>query len=987
MSDHLGIAAAPLRRRLTLLFTDLSASSGLARALEAEHYRALLQALRALWHGVAAQFQGQVVLAQGDGALMAFGVDGDGEAAGLQAARAALALHAAVKALVVEGLPPRLHPLQCHSGIHAGMVLVEAGGIELGRLDLSGDVANTAARLSDFAAPDQVLASQAALGRHLHRLRTAPFAPPLASDLPAMALHRLLGLTAGPAPVHGEPDQAELAWPFVGRASELQTLRQHLLQPEPGALRCHLVLGEPGQGKSRLLRRLATDLLDAGCTVWSGQCDNAAGSGVLQPFRQILSQAGVADAYVAAQDPDGVAALLQQQCSGTNALVLVLDDWQWADDATRHLMERLGALPQGPRIVLAARPRDDGEPWVMGCPAVALPALSGGEAADLVRHHLPNADPLLVGRILHDAGGNPLCIEELCHAAAAGARLRQQPGSGPSARHGWLAAMLMARQDRLDADTRELLQAAAVVGVQTDSDQLAAAWGHRPDAELVNRLLQADFLRREGGPARLAFKHVIAHEAVYDSIGLQRRRALHRRLYDHLRRQTPAEPTTDELSSLAHHAAGCGAWADAATWGDRAGDRAMTWHAMDRARTLYLAAVQALEQLPAATTEQAALSCTLVHKIGLTAVFDPLALNDDLSLFDRALAQARANGNASLERRSLYWQGYVLYAFGRFRRAEPPLRQALAQAEQHQDERLAAQVRAALGQVLSAVGDYNQAQPLMASALSDKRKLARPGSGVAIGSAYTLACLASTQADQGRFAEAESLFQQALLLLGDTTHPVAMSVRNWYAVALCWQGRWREAGLQLVDSTQRAVNTGVLLTLVVCRVSIGYARAHEQNRDPDSGRHLLEQAVAWMQSHSGRFYSSVHWSWLAELQARAGESRLARRSALHALARCRDGEALGEAAAARVLAALAWQRQRTALCERWLRRADRAARRRGSARELLLNRWQRALCQANLLANADTAPGLALPDALDRPALAQAFHAAGMAWHAAQVMA
>ena len=67
------------RRRLTLLFTDLSGSTVLGRAIEAEHYSDMLDSVRAVWHGVAQRHGGHIVRTQGDGALLVFGLSAAGE--------------------------------------------------------------------------------------------------------------------------------------------------------------------------------------------------------------------------------------------------------------------------------------------------------------------------------------------------------------------------------------------------------------------------------------------------------------------------------------------------------------------------------------------------------------------------------------------------------------------------------------------------------------------------------------------------------------------------------------------------------------------------------------------------------------------------------------------------------------------------------------------------------------------------------------------
>ena len=150
------------RHYVTLLFSDLSRSTELAGAMEAEQYAALLSTLRIAYQETVPRWGGTIVRVQGDGLLAMFGHPVTHEHAGRRAVEAALALHQAVRRLA-----PRLpagFALQLHTGIHAGLVLISAGDIERGRFELIGTVPNIAARLSDAAGPHEIVVSDETLG-------------------------------------------------------------------------------------------------------------------------------------------------------------------------------------------------------------------------------------------------------------------------------------------------------------------------------------------------------------------------------------------------------------------------------------------------------------------------------------------------------------------------------------------------------------------------------------------------------------------------------------------------------------------------------------------------------------------------------------------------------------------------------------------------------------------------------------------------------
>ena len=75
--------------------------------------------------------------------------------------------------------------------------------------------------------------------------------------------------------MHDLPGSLRLTstFPFVGRAAELEALRSLMPRAEGEGRRVVLVGGEPGSGKSRLVREFATTAADDGALVLYGACD------------------------------------------------------------------------------------------------------------------------------------------------------------------------------------------------------------------------------------------------------------------------------------------------------------------------------------------------------------------------------------------------------------------------------------------------------------------------------------------------------------------------------------------------------------------------------------------------------------------------------------------------------------------------------------------------------------------------------------------
>jgi tetratricopeptide (TPR) repeat protein len=964
------------RHRLTVLFSDLVGSTALGREMESEHLSELLGQLRRIWHQAVVRYGGRVIRTQGDGALAIFGYPQSGEDDGRRAAEAALEIHDEVGRLRHDGLSPALLPLRMHSGIHAGTVLLCEGDLESGRFDLVGDVVNTAAHLSRHAAPGEILASLDALGPHANffELGQVPRNIGPASGLP----HARVVLGRGSATRRFEATARRGLTPFIGRGEILAFLKDFLGAMHPATQRCALVVGGPGLGKTRLLEEVLRQCDGCSFRLLCGNCENYIGAEVLQPFLQMLRaffgmqpdmpKGEAAKAARAALQPwlaelgphaETILGLMSEgaEAGGSRStagglvgdllayftalaterpLVLVIDDWQWADDASRQLLEAMLRVPHGPRVILASRSRDDGADWISGAPHLALDPFQGSETDLAVRRWLPQADPFMVARIHSYAGGVPLFIEELCHSASAGSPDSWE-GRGTQ---GWIGTLVASRLARLPAEQVNVVRAAAVIGNAVPNGLLVSACGSAPDPATIRALADADFLYADPAAGGLRFKHGITRDAVYDSIGLRERQALHQRIEAALLSRSEQTDREDTLEALAYHSRGAGHWESAAHYAERAGDKAMAAFALDRARAQYQAAMETLDRVPNRTREQSLRWCLLANKLGVASIFDPLSVSNDLTIFEQAVALAHSLGDGNAVARAHYWLGYMCYGFGRFREGEYHAGQALELAREAGDLRLAAQIEAALGQILAATCQYDEAIILLDAAVSAKQQRSRPGGGIAIGSAYALSCKASVLADRGEFDEAHACLAEAMALLGESTHPVVNSVRNWEAVTLIWQGRWEEAERIATEYARIAENMRGLLLLAACRAAVGFSR-WTQTGSAD-GLQQLRDAVQWMEGRRFQFYTSVYCGWLAEAYAAEGDVDNARRYAAYVLRRARKGERLGEASTFRAMARMAAMRDDFIAGERWLRRAETSAKLRGSPREIALNQTVRA---------------------------------------------
>ena len=1002
LDSSIGSGGSGARRYLTVLFADLTDSTRLGGTMEAEDYVSLIGSVRGLFREIIPRHGGQIARIQGDGVLAVFGLPEAGEDDGRRATEAALELHRAVSNLTsLAG-----EPLALHSGIHAGLVYLLDGDVERGRFEILGDVPNVAARMSVLAQAGEIVVSEETLGPASHFFamseREVVAVKGYGSPLP---IRRVLGR----APVRRRFDASALrgSAPFTGRSAESRALASAMRTAATGVPTCVAIAGGPGIGKTRFLEQAMHEAADSGWLILRGYCENYLGAVPMQAFLQVLRTLQGAqdaarpdatrelDARVSAvlrealpQALDAVAPVAHAARAGRAApveamrtlfdgvaarqpVLLVLDDWQWADDASRQILDMLLAL-QRPILVLIGTREAAGENAIGLATVIELQPMTVDEATRTIEFLLPETDPFLVAEIHRYAGGNPLFIEELCHAAraAGGNRPVDRRHTGTA----WLNALIESRVARLPAAQGQLVRTAAVIGNIVPGWLLARITGHHGSDPMVRSLAEHDFVFPSEQPGMLRFKHGITRDVVYGTVGLHERQVLHRRIAAALIAASAAATASDLLELLAYHCEAGGMPVEAAMYAELAGDKAMATFALDRAQTQYAAALNALDALDPCNDAQRVHWCTIAQKLGMACVFDALALTRGVALFERGVALAADVGDAGVLARAEYWLGYVHYSKGNAREAIRHGRAALALCEHSADAGLAAQVRATLGQSLAAAAQYDEALPLLDAAIDSKRARARVGGSVAVGSAYALVCKGAVLGDRGAFAHADECFGEALALLGPTVHQVASSVRNWISAVYLWQGRWDDALVTAEASVHIAEHVKSRQLLAMSRAIWGYAR-WVISRDPRDLQ-VVRGATSWVEERKGALLSSLSYGWLADGAVTLGQFTEARYAAARLFVAARAGDPFGEPMACRALARAAAAGRDDRRADHYLERALRSARARGAPHEVAVTQ----LCRAAV--EIDRGRGVAARESLDLAS--RQFESMAMRWHLAQ---
>jgi tetratricopeptide (TPR) repeat protein len=419
-------------------------------------------------------------------------------------------------------------------------------------------------------------------------------------------------------------EEKELA-PFVGRGNEYGLLIGLLARLTTGSGHVVLINGEPGIGKSRLMRELARYTRKNDLATLATSCYEMERAMPYQPVIDIATQAldgmpvaalqtlpPVSLAEIAALVPAAaqrvavpglsgdfpearqarlfraIVQLIEAHAGPGRQIVVMVDDVQWADNASAQFLHYLARQAASRPLLAAYAYRDEAlEDERLAGLVESLRRETHARHMPLARLQLADAAALLEGfgdatlaqRLHRETDGNAFFLTSMVHAVREGGVADAGGGDLPLPEA--LRASVRARIAQVPAYARPLLDLAAVLGGRFDFDTVLAV-AQEPEDRLLRALeflVKRRLLCEEAEDGNYDFSHDKVREVAYREIGGARRMLLHRAVAETLERRAEGGPHERDARLAEHYERGH-VWNKALHYMLLAAERSQTLFAM-----------------------------------------------------------------------------------------------------------------------------------------------------------------------------------------------------------------------------------------------------------------------------------------------------------------------------------------------------------------------------------------------------------------------
>jgi class 3 adenylate cyclase/tetratricopeptide (TPR) repeat protein len=643
------------RKHITVLFSDLSGYTSMNERLDPEEVKEIMSRIFGEIARVITKYEGFIERFIGDAVMAIFGVPEAHEDDPVRAIKAAIEIHD-----LVENLSPQLETkigqaLSMHSGINTGLVVTGEVKLDQGTHGLTGDAINTASRLQGLAKSGEIL-----VGYETYRQTEGYFefekleATKVKGKAEPVSVYRMISPKDKPVTVHR---LSGMRADLIGRKAEMAELSEGVENLLQGKGRVFSICGAAGTGKSRLVEEFKAGL-DLGQIQWiEGHAYAYSQDIPYFPLVDLLNRLlhikeNDPPEKVREKVESGLQSLVGNQediipyVGGLYSLsypeikdvspefwksrlqtailavlssladraptVFFLEDLHWADPSFVEFLRRACFEIRQPAIVLCAyRPTfslftghqisNIGKNYH----DIQLDNLSLSVAQNMLASLLKTETiPLDLKRwVQSKAEGNPFYLEELVNSLIESETLARDNGNWkltrsiiesdiPSSLHG----LISGRIDRLDKQTKRILQKASVIGRDFLYEILKniSKLEERIDGKL-KQLERLDLIRTRSMQPDIEymFKHALTQEIVYNGLLKIQRREIHEQIARVIE-GVFKDRLTEFNETLAYHYARGQSVTKAVDYLVRSGEKSLSRYAVEEAHQYFRKAYEIL---------------------------------------------------------------------------------------------------------------------------------------------------------------------------------------------------------------------------------------------------------------------------------------------------------------------------------------------------------------------------------------------------------
>jgi class 3 adenylate cyclase/tetratricopeptide (TPR) repeat protein len=580
------------RKQVTALFSDLSGYTAMNERLDPEEVKEITGRIFDGVRTVVSKYEGFIERFAGDGVLALFGVPKSHEDDPIRAIRAAREIHE-----LVEGMNPVYEakvgaPLSMHSGINTGLAVTADVDPSKGTHGITGDGINIAARLSDLAKAGDILIGPATRRRAEGHFALEVLEPAkLKGKSEPIPVYKVLSRKEEPLTVHR---QSGLRADLIGRNAELVQLHEAIERLKTGTASIIAVCGEPGTGKSRLIDEFKCsldldkirwreghayqyaqnisyfpliDLMNRAWKIEEGDSPTTVRDKIESGIERLLGNTGQVVPYVgslyalAYPEIEDVSPEFWRSrlFEGVQAIVAALteygptvfcfEDIHWSDPSTLDLLRYLISQLRHPALFLCLyRPpfslftSNQLKSLGKSYEEIRLQDLSRSDTQEMLKSLLKaESIPSELRRfVLDKIEGNPFYLEEAINSLLESGTLALENGNWRVTRQlvesdvpATVQGVISARLDRLDRETKRILQEASVIGRAFLYEILKKITEiQQPIDSFLKGLERLDLIRAKSLEPELEyiFKHALTQEVVYNGLLKKERQEIHERI-------------------------------------------------------------------------------------------------------------------------------------------------------------------------------------------------------------------------------------------------------------------------------------------------------------------------------------------------------------------------------------------------------------------------------------------------------------------------